>query len=126
MPADFSLDLRQRIAAAAHLGTEEAARTFSVSPSTVKRIRARLRKGLPLTRLQQRFGPERDLKDEHKAFFVTLLAENPSRSQADMAARFGEQHAFTPSRASVGRALSRWGLTRKKSASGRRSSTEKT
>lgn len=116
MPAALSPDLRHRIVEAARdTPLIEVARRFSVSVSTVSRLRALARTDPTLAPRQTRFGPQALLREEHRAHFERYLLENVSMTHATMAARFADDTGASVSRQTIQRRLRSWAITRKKS-----------
>ena len=115
MPAPLSADFRRRILAGAR--TESASTTaarFSVSRSTVHRLRR-------LDRLQGSVAPKPHggghafaITDDDCDRVDAYLAENPSMPHAVIARRLKDDTDRLVSPSTVSRTLARWRLTRKK------------
>lgn len=117
----YSMDLRARVLAACDegMGTAEAAETFSVSQSWVRRLKQRRREtGVIGPRRQSRFGPIRKLEGEDERI-RDLVRANPGLEAEEYRDRLGVRVAVV----TVWRALRRLGLTFKKSPSERPSRT---
>ena len=114
MPAPLSADLRQRIAHAPGSALAVAAR-FAVATMTVYRLRKRLSTTGTTMPQPARGGPARLVTDDQQQRIATWLTDNPSLTQAELAARLTD--SGTPvSRQTAGRTLERMGYTRKKRA----------
>ncbi len=125
MPAPLSLDLRRRILEASRtLSASKTAARFDAGIRTVQRLRA-LSKATgsvaPKTPLAK--GPAPLLGPSERALFERLLREDISMTQAEMARRFTEETQRPVGQSTVGAALARWELTRKKRAATLRSAT---
>jgi transposase len=117
MPAPISLDLRRRIVEAARSQPQAAvAARFAVSLASVERFVRLDREGAPLAPKPHNGGPERRVGPEGQARFAAWLAEDPSLTQAGLAARHGADAERPISRQTAGRTLARMGYTRKKRA----------
>jgi transposase len=118
------MDLRQRVLAACDggMGTAEAAETFSVSPSWVRRLKQRRREaGQVAPRVRGRTGPAPTLL-EHRDRLAALVKAAPGLSPAEYRDRLGVAAAPL----TVWRALRALGLTFKKKSSGPPSRTGRT
>jgi len=112
----YSVDLRQRVLAACDdgAGTAEAAETFAVSESWVRRIKQRRREGGEVApRVRGRTGPVPILA-AHRGRLAELARAEPDLTPAEYRDRLGV--AAAPR--TVGRALKALGLTFKKKSSG--------
>src|SRR5204862_3199700 len=112
----YSVDLRQRVLAACDdgLGTAEAAETFAVSASWVRRIKQRRREGGELApRVRRRTGPAPILA-AHRGRLAALAQAHPDLTPAELRDRLGVAAAPV----TVWRALRELGLTFKKKSSG--------
>lgn len=121
--AALSMDLRARIFEARQDGdrTAEVAERFAVSPAFVRRLLQRHRETGSLAPRSARRGPRPSLEgqfDRIRAF----QAQHPDRTPAEVRDQLG----LPVSPRTVWRALRRLGLTRKKSRSGRPSSSAPT
>ena len=108
----YSMDLRARVLAACDegMGTAEAAETFSVSASWVRRLKQRRREtGVIGPRRQSRFGPPRALEGQDDRIREVIRA-NPGLGAEEYRDRLGVRVAAV----TVWRALRRLGLTFKK------------
>jgi transposase len=111
----YSEDLRRRITSAVEGGTSkaQAARTFSVSLSSVKRYANKAERGEPLTP-KKRPGPAPKLDEKARRLLAADLEERPF---ATLQERCGYVEAITGlsvSRSTMCRAVARIGPTRKK------------
>lgn len=114
MPAPLSLDLRRRIVEAARdASNPEVARRFGVGLTTVERFVRADREGRSL-QPKSPPGADRLVKPDGEALFAAWLAENPSLTQADLAARYEAETGIAISRQTAGRTIARMGQTRKK------------
>lgn len=115
MPAPLSLDLRRRIVAACATASQAAvAARFSVGRATVQRLVYLARAGDVVPK-PHNGGPRRTVTPAGEALVREHLAENPSLTQFQIAARLA-QAGFDVSRQTAGRTLARMGYTRKKRA----------
>jgi transposase len=117
----YSTDLRGRVLAASEggMGTAEAAETFAVSESWVRRVKQRFRDGGEVApRTPARRGPAPVLADQSDRLRAAAR-DHPGLTAAGYRDRLG----LTASVVTVWRALRRLGLTHKKSPSGRPSRT---
>jgi transposase len=120
----YSTDLRGRVLAACEggMGTAEAAETFTVSESWVRRVQQRFReKGEVAPRTPARRGPTPAL-DGQDDRIRQAVRDHPGLTAAEYRARLGVEASVL----TVWRALRRLGLTHKKSPSGRPSRTGRT
>jgi transposase len=121
----YSLDLRHRVLAALARGVSraEAVTTFAVSHSTIKRWVARQRSGLSLVPGRSP-GRSLALGDAELAFLLTRLEAAPDATLDAHLDWWNTQHPdHTISRATLDRAITRLGWSRKKSRSARVSVT---
>ena len=117
----YSLDLRQRVLAALARGMSraEAATTFAVSHSTIKRWVARERTGMSLVPGRSP-GRSRSLGDAELAALHKRLQAAPDATLDAHLLWWNAQHPdHTISRATLDRAITRLGWSRKKSRSAR-------
>ena len=117
MPGSYSADLRRRVVAAALEGgrsREEVARRFAVGRSSVYRwVEAALSEGR-LEAKPMRGGPRPTIRDEALAALKRLVkAENPL-TLAECRDRLAEETGVRVHPWTLGRAMRRLGLTRKK------------
>jgi len=113
----YSTDLRARVLAACDggMGTAEAAETFAVSASWVRRIKQRFRDlGEVAPRTPARCGPPRTLAEQSEQLRQEVR-DHPGLTTAE----YRDRLAVGVSVATVWRALRRLDLTHKKSRSGR-------
>lgn len=110
----YSVDLRVRILAAVDEGfmsRQEIAETFQVSESWIRRlVQVRRETGRIEPKEYIRRGPEPKLRGELLDRLKQLVAEDPDATIAELHERLGAD----VSRSSVGRALLKLRLTRKK------------
>ena len=112
----YSVDLRQRVLAACddEMGTAEAAETFAVSESWVRRIKQRRREGGELApRVRGRTGPVPVLA-AHRDRLAALARAAPDLTPAE----YGDRLGVAAAPVTVWRALRALGLTFKKKSSG--------
>ena len=116
MPAAYSRDLRERLLEATDAGhtTAEIARTMHVSESSLRRWRARRRRGEDLT-ARAIPGRPRLLSAAHEDALVAQVADAPDATLAEHRDRFVAEHGQPVSVWTVGRVLRRRGLPLKKS-----------
>lgn len=114
MAAPLPIELRTRIVEALreHTPTEVAQR-FDVGIATVHRYARAVREGHSLVP-KPLPGAPRIVDAEGEDLFAAWLAENPSLTQADLAARYQAETGTAISRQTAGRTLARMGQTRKK------------
>lgn len=120
----YSTDLRGRVLTACEggMGTAEAAETFAVSESWVRRVKQRFRdKGEVAPRTPTRRGPAPALAGQDDRI-RQAVRDYPGLTAAEYHARLG----VAASVVTVWRALRRLGLTHKKSPSGRPSRAART
>jgi transposase len=111
----YSVDLRQRIIAAVRRGMSkaEAARTFGVGPTSVKRYVARAQQGEPLEPGKAP-GKKSKLGDSGMKLLEADLHERPAASYDTRAELLHELLGIRVSRATICRTIKRMGYTRKK------------
>jgi len=132
VPAPLSADLRSRIIAAwqsgEHSSWDQIAATFRVGRATVNRLIRRFRETGSVEPAPHAGGVEPLVSEEGLLEVWELVQERPDRTVDEFADEYAKQTGVRVSRATMGRALERLGLSRKKrrsrpaSASGRPSS----
>lgn len=113
----LSLDLRQRIIDAYKRGDgshRQLAKRFHVGSATVMRLIKRERATGSVAPAAHAGGPRPLITPMHKPLIQGWLDQNPDLTQAQIAKRFTEQTGITVGRSTVGHALKRLALTRKK------------
>ena len=123
--ATYSMDFRERVAAARDAGMEtaEVAETFGCCRSWVRRLMQRRRELGTLAPLERKRAPDRRaLKDDDLEQLRRLLAERPDMTLGELATALGRR----ASESTLCRTLQRLGLPRKKSPSVPRSGTART
>ena len=115
MSAAYSMDLRERVAAARDegQGTAEVAETFGCCRSWVRRLLQRRRELGTLAPLKRKCVDQRALKDQDLERLRKLVVEKPDATLAELAAALEKQ----ASESTISRALKKLGLPRKKSRS---------
>lgn len=113
----YSLDLRQRIARAARAGARQAdvARAFTVGLNTVGRY-VRLEREAGSLAPRPIPGRPRKLDAAAEAVLSELVRDDHDATLAAHAERLAERTVVRVSARTVGRALDRLGVTRKKKA----------
>lgn len=118
----YGADLRDRVLAATGEAIRTVAARFSVSPSYVSKVRARLRQTGQATP-----GPQHNhVRPRLEPFYDVLRARVAAQADATIAelrSWMAEQHGVTVSHPVMWETLGRLGLTLKKSASARPSRT---
>ena len=121
----YGADLRDRVLAATGVAIRVVAERFSVSPSYVSKVRARLRQTGQATP-----GPQHNhVRPRLEPFYDVLRARVAAQADATIAelrSWMAEQHGVTVSHPVMWETLGRLGLTLKKSASARPSRTGRT
>jgi transposase len=121
----YGADLRDRVLAATGEAIRTVAARFSVSPSYVSKVRARLRQTGQATP-----GPQHNhVRPRLEPFYDVLRARVAAQTDATIAELrtwMAEQHGVTVSHPVMWETLGRLGLTLKKSASARPSRTGRT
>jgi transposase len=121
----YGADLRDRVLAATGEAIRAVAARFSVSPSYVSKVRARLRQTGQATP-----GPQHNhVRPRLEPFYDVLRARVAAQADATIAELrtwMAEQHGVTVSHPVMWETLRRLGLTLKKSASARPSRTGRT
>lgn len=116
VPPPLSLDLRTRIVQACQEQDDSQAgiaARFCVHVKTVEKLWRQWRETGTLAPKPHAGGPPTRLAGAGDALRA-LLAEGNDRTNAELAALLGTRHGLATSAASVSRALTRLGLTRKK------------
>lgn len=117
MAGAYSGDLRQRVVAAAREGNQSrdaVARCFAVGRSTVYRWLAAARDEGRLTAKPMRGGPKPKIRDEGATTLGCLVEAEHHLTLAEYRDRLTEASGVRVHAWTVGRALRRLGLTRKK------------
>src|SRR5690348_13008881 len=121
----YGADLRDRVLAATGEAIRAVAARFSVSPSYVSKVRARLRQTGQATP-----GPQHNhVRPRLEPFYDVLRARVAAQADATIAELrtwMAEQHSVTVSHPVMWETLGRLGLTLKKSASARPSRSGRT
>ena len=121
----YGADLRERVLAAAGDSIRSVAARFSVSPSYVSKVRARLRETGDATP-----GPQHNhVRPRLEPFYDALrarVAEQADATIAELRAWMAQAHGVAVSHPVMWEALRRLGLTLKKSAFARSSRTAPT
>ena len=115
MPAPYSRDFRERLLRAHDAGLRDAeiARTLGVSPRTLTRYRALLRRGASLAP-KPIPGRPRALSPEHEDRLAAQIAACPNATLADHRDRLAREHGLSVSVWTVERSVRRHGLPLKK------------
>lgn len=114
MPAPLPLALRARVVDALREQTPtEVAERFDVGIATVHRYARAVREGRSLVPKPPP-GADRIVDAAGEALFESWLAENPSLTHADLAARYEAETGVAISASTAGRTIARMGQTRKK------------
>ena len=123
MAGSYSADLRQRVVAAAREGgrsRDAVARCFSVGRSTVYRWLAAARDEGRLSAKPMRGGPKPTIRDEGATTLRRLIEAEPDLTLAEYRDRLAAASGVRVHPWTLGRALGRLGLTRKKEDLARR------
>jgi transposase len=127
MAGPLSVDLRTRIIAAWQSSKfsswEEIAETFGVGRATVNRLIRRFRETGSVEPSTHGGGVEPLITEEKLLEVFELVQEQPDRTIEELAELYAKQHGVTVSRSTMGRALGRLGLSRKKRPSPRPNAT---
>jgi transposase len=120
----YSEDLRKKIVEALGRGTTktEAARSFGVSRSSVKRYAKLAEEGRPLTP-KKRPGSKPKMDENAKRLLEADLEECPSATLSERREFLGRVAGLSVSESTVSRMLRRLGWSRKKDRWERRSAT---
>lgn len=114
MAAPLPLELRSRIVEAlCEQSPTEVAKRFDVGIATVHRYARAVREGRSLAP-KPLPGGQRIVDATGEELVAAWLAENPSLTQADLAARYQAETGTPISRQTAGRTIARMGQTRKK------------
>lgn len=113
----YSVDLRERVLAALDRGMArtEVVTTFQVSLASLKRWLAARRATGAVTPRPPTGGPARAITPAHDADLHAQVLATPDATVAEHAARWNATHGMSLSQWTVGRAIRRLGLPRKKS-----------
>jgi transposase len=126
MGLGYGIELRSRIVEAYDNGegsVRELAERFAVAPNTVQNyLNLRKRTG-GLAPLPHSGGVPPRIDDGHLEDVRRLVQQSPDATEGDLAQRYSRGHHVELSRQTMGRALRRLGLTRKKKLSTRPSAT---
>jgi transposase len=117
MPAPLSVDLRERVVEAYEGGEGSApsvARRFWVSPASVYRWRKRRRETGSVAPKTYRPGPSPRIDEACAEVLRALVDEQPDAYCWELAERLEQRTGVRVDADTVGRALRRLGLTRKK------------
>src|SRR4051812_44426326 len=124
----YSVDLRERVVKACNAGMteDEAAQVFGVGSASVYRWKALQRETGGLEPRPHGGGNPSALDDSRRQLLADIVREKPDRTLGELTAEIVKRtgkavkragKAFSVSASSVGRALARLGLTRKKKLS---------
>jgi len=118
MARPMPIELRERIVKARQEGEEleNLAERFLVSYSSVRRFLARAARGI-LAPSPRGGGMPRRVDAAGEAVLRDLVRANPDFTETEFSSAFTQKTGRTVSRSSIGRALARLGITRKKSHS---------
>lgn len=113
--AAYSMDFRERVAAARDNGMEtaEVAEVFGCCRSWVRRLMQRRRELGTLAPIERKQVDQRALNDADEQRVRQLIAEQPDMTLAELGAALGRK----ASESTMSRVLKRLGLPRKKSRS---------
>ena len=120
MPKPLSPDLRQRVLDVydrRELRQEEVAERFGIGVSTLRKLLALREQTGSIAPRAHGGGPEPKLSDEQMALLREQIAATPDATQQELADRLEASGAPTLHRSTIGRAVARLKLTRKKSQS---------
>lgn len=118
MPAPLSIDLRRRIVAAyeaENRSYREIAERFSVGEATVNRYVNQFRRTGSVAPQPARGGPESVLRGEALDKVRILVVQKVDRTLPELARLLMQQAGISVSRQTMGRAVRRLNLSRKKS-----------
>ena len=117
MGEPYGQDLRSRIVEAyknKEGSVRELAERFAVAPNTVQNYLNLLKRTGRLEPKPHGGGTEALIPDERLDDVRRLVQQMPDATEVELARAFSRQHRVTVSRQTMGRALQRLGLTRKK------------
>jgi transposase len=120
----YSIDLRQKIVAALNLGVgsqRAVAELFGVSLSFVERLLQRQRMTGTLAPLPHGGGPPRCVDETDERLIRQCLEQQPDLTLDELREILAQQNGKSVSRATMGRAVQRLNLPRKKRRFTRRS-----
>lgn len=129
VPAPLDVDLRQRAVDAyvgGHGTLEEVAGRFVVGTASLKRWLRSWRTAQSVEPKPATGGRPAKLDERCEEVLRVLVAEQPDAYCWELAERLGERTGVKVNEDTVGRALSRMGVTRKKRRSKPRSSSDRT
>jgi transposase len=123
MTAPIPVALRQRIVDAVSDGMtwDEAAEVFKVGIATVNRLVRKYREGSSLEPLGHGGGQRHRIPDEHLDRLRAIVERTPDATIAELAETYRVDNGVSVGESTVGRALERLGLSRKKRPSSTRS-----
>lgn len=112
----YAVELRERVLAALDRGMARAAvvTTFQVSLASLTRWRAARRDTGDVTPRPPTGGPQRSITPPHDAALRAQVLATPDATLAEHAARWNATHGTSLSQWTLGRAIRRLGLPRKK------------
>jgi transposase len=112
----YSIDLRERALAALDRGMSraEAVTTFQVSPASLRRWLAARRNSGSISPRAPRGGPVRSITSAQETELRAQVEAMPDATIPEHTQRWNATHATTLSQWTLGRAIRRLGLTRKK------------
>ena len=124
MAAPYSQDLRERVAGliASGRSARSTAAIFSISESTAIRWAQRIR-AEGHARARAMGGDRRSRLKEHRQEVLTLLAEQPDMTVAELRSTLGEKHGITVSSSTICRFFAVHKITFKKKPARRRATT---
>lgn len=114
----YSVDLRTRVVDAVEDGMprEQAVLTFRVSLASLKRWLAARRSSGSLAPLAASGGPQPKIAPEQEHLLRLQVAAFPDATLPEHTERWNQTHGTTISEWTIGRAIRRLGITRKKKA----------
>lgn len=119
----YSLDLRQKVVAAVERGDstiEEIAASFGVGQTFVKKMLRQHREIGDLSPRPHGGGQAPRLSDKHLKLLRQEVSRSPDKTAAALRDHLEERASVSVSRPTISRALSRFGLSRKKNDGGQR------
>lgn len=122
----YSLDLRERVAAAYEQGKgtiKQVAQMFSVGETFVKKMLRQKRETNNLSPQPQRAGAKRRLQAKDLRWLEKTIAREPDATITELAEQLSEEKQATVSRATICRELKELRLARKKRVSRDRNAT---